>query len=53
MTSLIVYDLKKLLDNYFDVTGEIDLTVNATEREYQVKISLNASAIKPFGLIKQ
>lgn len=50
--SLIVYDLKRLLDNYFSTTGETTLEVSAERGGYLIRITARASGIKPFGTIK-
>ncbi len=51
-SSLIVYDLKRLLNNYFNVEGEVDLKVNATSGGYELNITALATNIKNFGVLK-
>ncbi len=51
-SSLIVYDLKRLLNNYFNVEGEVKLNVNAKSSGYELSITANASSIKNFGVLK-
>lgn len=51
-SSLIVYDLKKLLDNYFNVEGEVLLDVKAENDSYTVSVIAKASGIKTFSVIK-
>ncbi len=51
-SSLIVYDLKRLLDNYFNMEGEVVLTVNAGKTGYDITINGKASGIKTFKVIK-
>ncbi len=51
-SSLIVYDLKKLLDNYFNVEGEVFLDVKAENDSYTIDIQAKASGIKTFSVIK-
>ncbi len=51
-SSLIVYDLKRLLNNYFNVEGEVNLKVNATSSGYELSITALATNIKNFGVLK-
>ena len=51
-SSLIVYDLKKLLDNYFNLNGKIDLKVTAENGYYNVSIKTKAVGIKTFTTLK-
>jgi hypothetical protein len=51
-SSLIVYDLKKLLDNYFNVEGEVLLEVLAESDSYTINVTAKASGIKTFSVIK-
>lgn len=51
-SSLIVYDLKKLLDNYFNVEGEVLLDVLAESDSYTINVTAKASGIKTFSVIK-
>lgn len=52
MSSLITYDLKKLLDNYFNTEGEIKIEVEALKDSYKIVVTATAESIKPFALIK-
>ena len=51
-SSLIVYDLKRLLSSYFNVEGEVNLSVNADNNGYNIVINAKASGIKGFGVLK-
>lgn len=51
-SSLIVYDLKRLLDSYFNVEGEVGLTVNEGNGGYDLIITAFASSIKNFRTLK-
>ncbi len=51
-SSLIVYDLKRLLSSYFNVEGEVNLLVNADSNGYNITINAKASGIKNFGVLK-
>ncbi len=51
-SSLIVYDLKRLLDNYFNMEGEVNLIVSAGKSGYDITINGKASGIKSFKVIK-
>ncbi len=51
-SSLIVYDLKRLLDNYFNMEGEVNLTVNKSSDGYDLVITAKATNIKNFGVLK-
>ncbi len=52
MSSLIAYDLKKLLDNYFNTEGEITISVEALKDCYEITVIARADSIKPFSLVK-
>ena len=49
-SSLIVYDLKRLLDSYFNVEGEVNLTVNEGIGGYDLIVTAKASNIKNFKM---
>lgn len=51
-SSLIIYDLKKLLENYFNIEGEVELLVNDDKNCYQILVKAKASNIKNFSIIK-
>ena len=51
-SSLIVYDLKKLLDNYFNLSGEIDIKVTPENGYYKITIQSKAVGIKTFSTLK-
>ena len=52
MSSLIEYDLKKLLDNYFNTEGHVKIEVVALKDFYKITVTACAESIKPFALIK-
>ena len=52
MSSLIAYDLKKLLDNYFNTEGQVKIEVEALKDSYKIIVTALAESIKPFLLIK-
>ena len=51
-SGLIEYDLKNLLENYFNLSGKVNLTVTAMKDCYLITVSAPASSIKTFGIIK-
>ncbi len=51
-SEMICYDLKKTLLEYFNLEGEVCLTVEPKSDCYQITVKATASAIKSFGLIK-
>jgi hypothetical protein len=52
-SSLIVYDLKRLLDSYFNVEGEVNLTVNEGIGGYDLIVTAKASNIKNFKILSK
>lgn len=52
-SSLIVYDLKRLLDSYFNVEGEVNLTVNEGVGGYDLIVTAKASSIKNFKMLSK
>ena len=52
-SSLIVYDLKRLLDSYFNVEGEVNLTVNESSDGYDLIVTAKASNIKNFKILSK
>ncbi|MBO5851207.1 MAG: hypothetical protein J6R29_02610 [Clostridia bacterium] len=52
MSLLIEYDLKKLLDNYFNTEGQVKIEVEALKDSYKIIVTATAESIKPFLLIK-
>ncbi|MBR5439115.1 MAG: hypothetical protein IKV61_02740 [Clostridia bacterium] len=52
MSELISYDLKKLLDNYFNTEGQVKIEVEALKDSYKITVTAIAESIKPFALIK-
>ncbi len=52
MSTLICYDLKKLLDNYFNTEGRVKIDVEALKDSYKITVTATAESIKPFALIK-
>ncbi len=51
-SSIIVYDLKNLLNNYFNVEGEVYLDVKAENNVYNINIEAKALGIKTFNVLK-
>ena len=41
-SSLIIYDLKKLLDNYFNLCGDIDIKVSPENGYYNIVVQTKA-----------
>ena len=52
VSGLIEYDLKNLLENYFNLSGKVTLSVTAMKDCYLVTVSAPASGVKPFGIVK-
>lgn len=52
ISDLIEYDLKNLLNNYFNLNGEVKLNVTAMKNCYLITVTAPASGVKPFGVIK-
>ena len=52
ISGLIEYDLKNLLENYFNLIGKVNLTVTAMKDCYLITVSAPASGVKPFGMVK-
>ena len=51
-SSLIIYDLKRLLDNYFNLSGPVDIKVSPENGYYKVDIQTKAVGIKSFSTLK-
>ena len=51
-SGLIEYDLKNLLENYFNLSGKVNLSVTAMKDCYLITVSAPASSIKTFGVVK-
>ena len=51
-SSLIIYDLKKMLDNYFNLSGDIDIKVSPENGYYKIIIQTKAVGIKTFSTLK-
>ena len=51
-SSLIIYDLKKLLDNYFNLCGDIDIKVSPENGYYNIVVQTKAVGIKTFSTLK-
>lgn len=51
-SSLISYDLKTLLNNYFNVEGKVHLSVLADKNSYKINVVCSASDIKSFKIVK-
>ncbi len=52
ISNLIEFDLKNLLNNYFNLSGDVKLSVTAMKDCYLITVSAPASGVKPFGVIK-
>lgn len=52
VSGMIEYDLKNLLENYFNLTGKVTLSVTALTNCYLITVTTTASSVKPFGVIK-
>ena len=51
-SSLIIYDLKKLLENFFNISGDIDIKVTPENGYYKISIQTKAVGIKTFSTLK-
>ena len=51
-SGLIEYDLKNLLENYFNLSGKVNLSVTAMKDCYLITVSAPESSIKTFGVVK-
>ena len=51
-SEMICYDLKNLLNEYFNVEGGVALSVEPLKDSYEITVKAKASAIKSFGVIK-
>ena len=50
-TSLICFDVEKLLEDYFELSQGIDLSIITTENGYEFIIKGNANRLKPFNFL--
>ncbi len=51
-SEMICYDVKRVLDEYFNLDGGINISVSPEKDCYNITITANAVAIKSFGVIK-
>ena len=51
-SSLIIYDLKKLLENFFNISGDIDIKVTPENGYYKIIVQTKAVGIKTFSTLK-
>ena len=51
-SEMICYDVKRVLDEYFNLDGGINISVSPEKDCYLITITANAVAIKSFGVIK-
>ena len=49
---MICYDLKNVLNEYFNLEGGVSLAVEPLSDSYEITIKAKAQAIKSFGIIK-
>ncbi len=49
---LIEFDLYNLLNNYFNLSRGVELSIETLKDRYEITIKCNASGVKPFGIIK-
>lgn len=49
MSSLINYDLKNLLNNYFNLEGNSTISLSAGKDGYLIEIKVKASGVKAFN----
>lgn len=52
VSEMICFDLKKVLDEYFNLTGGVSISVEPESDSYKITVSASAVAIKSFGIIK-
>ena len=51
-SEMICYDLKNVLNEYFNLEGGVSLVVEPLSDSYEITIKAKAQAIKSFGIIK-
>ena len=52
-TALIVKDITAVLEDYFALSGEPELKIEAKNCEYRLTISVTATAIKSFSTLQK
>lgn len=52
-TALIVKDITAVLEDYFALSGEPELKIEAKNCEYRLTISVSATAIKSFSTLQK
>ena len=50
-TSLICFDVEKLLQDYFEMEEGVDLSITTTEKGYEFIIKGSALRLKPFNFL--
>lgn len=51
-SEMICYDLKSVLEEYFNLDGGVSIIVEPTEDCYSITIKAVAVAVKSFGIIR-
>ena len=51
-SEMICYDLKSVMEEYFNLLGGVSLVVEPQNDCYEITIKAQAQAIKSFGIIK-
>jgi len=50
-TSLISFDIEKLLEDYFELNGNLDFSITTTEKGYEFTVKGSALRLKPFNFL--
>jgi len=50
-TSLICFDIEKLLEDYFELNQGIDFSITTTEKGYEFIVKGSAGRLKPFNFL--
>ncbi len=50
--ALIEFDLYNLLNNYFNLSSNVNIDIKTLKDRYEITIKGDASGVKPFGIIK-
>ena len=51
-SEMICYDVKSVLDEYFNLGGGVSIIVEPTKDCYEITIKSTAVAVKSFGIIR-
>ena len=51
-SEMICYDLKTVLSEYFNLLGDVSISVEPEKDFYKISVTTSAVAIKSFGIIK-